>query len=217
MNDHVTLLLSDFKFNSSASQYIPEITESELESSIMEYLETGGGDFGELQAGPQVFFASTRAKAEGEEDWADGRIWIDASCPSRAMYGEETKACFGAELQRPKSMGNVKLNVSAYLAGVTDFVQLADIDFNGFSVASDLDVILEAIELIFKVVEETKAFQSLGAEYTGTPVAGCEQFLFKSREYWTCYTQQLGTTAIHMVGTCAMGNGLTSVTDSKMR
>ncbi|XP_021956369.1 glucose dehydrogenase [FAD, quinone] [Folsomia candida] len=216
--DHIHVFFGSFSFNSSAIPYLPFVPEEDLEAALTEYLETGLGEFGELQESPQAFFSSSRAVAEGEGHWPDGRISIDVACPISFSAEESlTKVCFVSELDRPKSRGSVTLNSSAFLSGSTDFVQLANVDFNGLGIPSDLDVILDGIELIFKVVEETESFASLGARYDGTQIQGCEEYLFRSREYWACYTQQLVTTAIHMVGTCGMGSEASSVTDSKLR
>ncbi|OXA44846.1 Oxygen-dependent choline dehydrogenase [Folsomia candida] len=199
--DHVFLYLGPYSFNSSAAPFLPRIREEDLEEALTTYLNTGFGEFGELQEGPQVFYVSSRAVAEGQGTWPDARINLDAACPMIMDDDVESQACFFFELDRPKSRGSVSLNTDAYVSGVTNFVELADIDFNGFR-----------IDLVSDIIE-TRAFQSMGASYAGTPISGCTGVPFLSREYWVCYINQLSTTAIHMVGTCAMG----AVTDSKLR
>ncbi|XP_035700550.1 oxygen-dependent choline dehydrogenase [Folsomia candida] len=141
--DHVFLYLGPITFNSSAAPYLPRIREEDLEDSLKAYLETGVGEFGELQEGPQVFYASRRAVSDGQGRWSDVQIVFDAACPMSMDDEVESQACFSYYLNRPKSRGRVSLNTSAYVAGVTDFVKLAEIDFNGFSDPSDMGVLVE--------------------------------------------------------------------------
>lgn len=230
-------MISDFKFNSSADAYIPRIPESELETEITRYHETGEGPLGELQEGPQLLFASTRAIQAGQADWADGKVAIDPACPLVVNDDQETRACFFVEIGRPRSKGTLKLNTTAYLDGSTNFVDLAVIDFKGLSDESDMDVFLEGtqrmimpqwpcnerlnflsgVDLAFRFANSS-ALRSLGMEYVGTPIPACASFPFMSQEYWRCFAQQGAKTGIHIVGTCAAGpNGPGSVVDSKFR
>lgn len=86
---------------------------------------------------------SSRAVAEGQGTWPDARINLDAACPMIMDDDVESQACFFFELDRPKSRGSVSLNTDAYVSGVTNFVELADIDFNGFSDPTDLELLIE--------------------------------------------------------------------------
>ncbi|XP_021952941.2 choline dehydrogenase, mitochondrial [Folsomia candida] len=214
LNDHIWFMIQSFKFNASASPYIPRILEEDLEAAFTTYLETGEGVLGQVEAGPQAFHASSRAIVEGEPAWSDVRITLTTMCPlSFSDDVDSWTACYHMELDRMKSRGSVSLNTTAYLDGVRDVTKLVLIDFKAFDVASDLDVALDGIDLVFRIMEETSAFQSLGTTFAGTAINGCTHLPFRSREYWACHVQQVATTAIHSVGTCSMG----AVTDSKLR
>jgi len=214
MYDHIFFSTYPYTFNASGIPYLDRVSEEELESALQTFLETGVGLFGDLQEGPQVLFASSRAASDGEGNWSDVAIMVDMSCPNNVPMDDEVEgtACFHFHLNRPKSKGSVSLNTTAYKEGETKFRNLAVIDFNGFSDPSDMDPLVEAIEFSFDILG-TDAFASMGASYSAGPIPGCTGVPFLSREYWVCYVNHMANTAIHMVGTCAMG----SVTDSRFR
>lgn len=142
--EHIYTIIPDFTYNASAAPYIPRIPEDQLESAFTTYLETGVGEFSQV-VGPQAFISSSRAIAEGEGNWPDIRINFIPGCPISLDDEVETKGCAIVELERPKSVGTVSLNVTAYLAGVTDFDGLSEIDINAFSDPSDMDVFLDGM------------------------------------------------------------------------
>jgi hypothetical protein len=73
------------------------------------------------------------------------------------------------------------------------------------------------MKISLKIIEETNAFKEIGASYDGTSDPACTQFQFRSDDYWRCHIMQRSESAIHMVGSCSMGVGMNSVTDSKFK
>lgn len=70
-------------------------------------------------------------------------------------------------------------------------------------------------------MEDTDAFKRINATYAEIPEEACDEFEYRSDEYWKCYIQQNTVSWIHMVGSCRMGpdsdTSNDSVVDSKFR
>jgi len=51
------------------------------------------------------------------------------------------------------------------------------------------------------------------------PYPGCEEFIFRSDEYWECYIKSTLRNYAHSIGTCRMGrlDDERSIVDSKLR
>ncbi|ODM95746.1 Oxygen-dependent choline dehydrogenase [Orchesella cincta] len=215
MTDHFYLTIHPINYNASIIPYVPRMPEgADFEEMLQKYHETGEGILGHLQQGPQALVVSSRAKADGEEDWPDYQIGYMPMCP--APSGDEIPtSCIYVSLGRPKSVGTVRLNTTAYKEGIrSDLIKLAIIDFKMFEGegASDVDVLLEGIDLMFKIINST-TLQKFGATYGGEPHPSCGEYEFLSREYWRCVVGQSIYADYHSVGTCALG----SVVDSKFR
>ena len=70
------------------------------------------------------------------------------------------------------------------------------------------------------ILETTTAFKKLGAHLIPEPFPGCENEIFRSREYWECYIRHTTDGTYHIVSTCRMGGGPSdknSVVDSRLR
>ncbi|CAL8130358.1 unnamed protein product [Orchesella dallaii] len=216
LGDHLMFTISPIEYNSSdIVPYIPTMPqEQEFEEMIKQYQETGEGILGHLQEGPQALIVSTRAKQEGEGDWPDLQIAYDPMCPAADSDTLPT-SCMFIYFGRPKFRGSLTLNTTAYREGErTDDTKLALIDFGIFEGESstDVDVLLEAIDIVFTILNST-TLQRFGAVYKGEPHPACGAHEFLSREYWRCVITQRIITAYHSTGTCSLG----SVVDSKFR
>ncbi|ODM86677.1 Glucose dehydrogenase [FAD, quinone], partial [Orchesella cincta] len=86
---------------------------------------------------------------------------------------------------RPKSRGTLRLNATAYKSGVrSDDVKLALIDFKIFEGkgATDMDVLLEGVDFMFKLLNST-TMQKYGAVYREDHHPACKEFEFFSRKF----------------------------------
>ncbi|CAL8130344.1 unnamed protein product [Orchesella dallaii] len=213
--DHLYIMLQNIQYNSSIIPFIPSIPEEQdFEEMLKKYQETGEGILGWLQEGVQSYFVSRRAKADGEGEWPDIQMAYDPMCP--APYGDGMPvSCVHLFCGRPKSKGSMRLNTTAYKEGIrSDDVKLAIIDFGFFEGegSSDMDVLLEAFELSFSMLNTT-TLKKYGTTYMDEAHPACTAHEFLSTEYWRCYITQKVANGYHGVGTCSLG----SVVDSKFR
>lgn len=108
------------------------IRDGDVENELNKYHESGEGILGLQRLGPQAFFVSTRAKEQGETNWPDIRLFLNAYHPDFRPYREDEggeQMSFYVGQNRPKSRGTVKLNATAYKEGIRDDTKLALIDF----------------------------------------------------------------------------------------
>ncbi|CAL8130330.1 unnamed protein product [Orchesella dallaii] len=215
MGDHLLFIIDNINYNNLITPFIPRMPqEQDFETMIQKYQKTGEGILGVLQYGPQAFITSSRAKSEGQGDWPDIQLVYIPMCPA-AEGNDLPTSCMTVFLGRPKFRGTLRLNTTAYKEGErSDNVKLAIIDFGIFEKGSesDMNVMLEGVEVLFKMLNTT-TMQKFGAVYQGTPHPACGAKTFMSREYWRCAIMQVMHTSFHTVGTCSMG----SVVDSKFR
>lgn len=75
------------------------------------------------------------------------------------------------------------------------------------------------IKFGLRIVEETKPFQNLGAEYVDSIPDLCKHRKFRSDAYWTCYVEQTSVSGFHIMGTAKMSlpTDPWGVVDSKLR
>lgn len=228
LNEHPSILLSPFYVNDSS--LFPRIHPDDTEKLIEDYRQ-GKGLLTLLTEGPQCFKASSRA----ESGWSN--LWITMASQIRTAQVPQVVRFFVVN-GRPKSRGSVTLDTELYKAGIKDDVQLALIDLALLTESDDVEDMLEgnfrsplwkfipynssflfsAIKLVFQIVEDTKAFQSLNMTYGAEHEPACLQFEFRSDEYWKCVLFENVTPWIHLCGTCGMGRDESdSVLDSKLR
>ncbi|XP_037814917.1 glucose dehydrogenase [FAD, quinone]-like [Lucilia sericata] len=101
-----------------------------------------------------------------------------------------------AILAHPKSVGDLTLKSSSSQ-------EPPIINANYFSAEEDIEVLLRAMEYVMKL-ERTQAFQDKQAEIIHIPIEECDQFEFKSPQYWRCYFKYFSTTCYHPTGTVKM-------------
>ena len=61
--------------------------------------------------------------------------------------------------------------------------------------------------------------REIGAQIDQAQVSFCAERVFRSDEFWECYTRHLAVSAYHQSGTCKMGteNDKTAVVDPQLR
>ncbi|CAG7731190.1 unnamed protein product, partial [Allacma fusca] len=84
---------------------------------------------------------------------------------------------------RPKSRGKV-------LLGSKNPRDPPVIDPNYLSEKDDVEIIKEGMKKAVHMVENTKAFQSIGAKLSDTPFPSCAHLEFRSDPYWECYIRE---------------------------
>jgi choline dehydrogenase-like flavoprotein len=70
---------------------------------------------------------------------------------------------------------------------------------NFYSNRDDMIVLREGIKLALQV-GESRAFKKFGARFHSVPFPGCEQFKFRSDEYWECCIHRMASSLQHQVG-----------------
>ena len=140
--------------------------------------------------------------------------------PANNQQEQSHQISFFVALTRVRSAGSLSFNTTRYLAGVRDSAKLAVPDYNLFQDPSDVDVLLEGIKIVLKIVENTTAFQGIGASLSPTPNPVCQHIKFRSDDYWKCIIAQLSITLLNGGGPCRMGTGhgdREAVVDSQLR
>ncbi|XP_037814919.1 glucose dehydrogenase [FAD, quinone]-like [Lucilia sericata] len=102
-----------------------------------------------------------------------------------------------AVLAHPKSLGNITLKSSSPL-------EPPIINANYLSAPEDAEVLLKGMEYIMSL-EQTQAFRQKQAEILHIPLKECDQYEFKSQQYWRCYFTYFSSTCYHHVGSVKMG------------
>lgn len=100
-------------------------------------------------------------------------------------------------LLRPKSRGRIMLKDNKPLNKPLIF-------HNYLQDSDDLETLLKGVKLSVDL-SETEAFQKFGSKLHDIPVPGCEQFAFRSDDYWRCFIKYLTCSMFHVSGTCKMG------------
>ncbi|OXA42500.1 uncharacterized protein LOC110859481 [Folsomia candida] len=209
--DHVMLVLT-FRRNDGSYR------DPDFEQELHKFQDNPRKHDGYLthQRRTQAFAVSSRAKTDNEGDWGDLQVqMIDQPFIAENPGG----AVWECSLSRPKSVGQFVFNTTAYLAGQTANGQLGNSNFKYFSDPTDMDALIEGINLAIKIMEGTEAFK--GNNYTldesFIPPA-CLEFPRRSPDLWKCVLKRLGTTQWHWSRTCKMGkeNDPMAVVNSKM-
>ncbi|XP_037814904.1 glucose dehydrogenase [FAD, quinone]-like [Lucilia sericata] len=102
-----------------------------------------------------------------------------------------------AVLSHPKSWGDLTLKSSSPQDPPI-------IRANYLTAPEDVEVLLRGMDYITKM-EQTEAFKDKQVKILQIPIAECDQFQFKSPEYWRCYFTYFSSTCYHPVGTIKMG------------
>lgn len=71
---------------------------------------------------------------------------------------------------------------------------------------TDLEDNIYALKYSVKLIEETQAFKDVAAKLNPIPYPNCEQYIFKSDDYWACLSKHLTNTYHHQCSTCRMGD-----------
>ncbi|CAL8117151.1 unnamed protein product [Orchesella dallaii] len=102
----------------------------------------------------------------------------------------------------------------------TDPFEKPILDPKYLSHPDDVQILIDGLNFTVNMVENTKAFQKIGARLADRHFPGCEKFKLKSAQYYECYIRQFTLTLYHQSGTCSMGKGPedpNAVVDSKLR
>ncbi|XP_055912548.1 glucose dehydrogenase [FAD, quinone]-like [Eupeodes corollae] len=131
-------------------------------------------------------------------------IWFDAIRLSdrvaqsiRRVFENEHIMIVYVKLLRPKSRGILRLKSS----NPNDSMKIFS---NYFDHPDDVDTLLRGIGFQM-LLEQTLAYREQEAEIVQFDLPECNQFAFKSEEYWKCYMKFMTTTLYHFVGTVKMG------------
>lgn len=87
---------------------------------------------------------------------------------------------------------------------------------NFYSNKDDMLILREGIKIALQV-GESQAFQRFGSKFHDVPFVGCENYRFRSDEYWNCCIRRIGSSLQHQVGTCKMGVDSDAVVDPELR
>ncbi|KAJ6644321.1 Glucose dehydrogenase [FAD, quinone] [Pseudolycoriella hygida] len=215
--DHGAVILH-FTAKNPNTTLLQQLAEEDVETEIMKYQETKRRGFmTRMDVGPQAFIVSSRAERNSERYWPDLQI-VFVQYP---VIGKNQPQPLSLQiiLNRMKSSGEIGFNTTAYLNGARDDLNLALIDFKLFSEPTDVEALIEGIQLGLRIMETTTPFRKMNVEYTETPPERCRSVPFRSQEYWRCYVSQRGYSWLHIVGTCSMGRKTDpmAVVDSKLR
>ncbi|XP_065363241.1 glucose dehydrogenase [FAD, quinone]-like [Calliphora vicina] len=102
-----------------------------------------------------------------------------------------------AVLAHPKSMGDITLKS-------TSPQDPPIINANYLSAQEDVEVLLRGMEYLMSL-EQTQAFREKQVEILQIPIKECDQFEFKTEQYWRCYFTYFSTTCYHPAGSVKMG------------
>ena len=101
-------------------------------------------------------------------------------------------------LMRPRSKGRVMLRDRNPLRKPLVY-------HNYFQYPEDLDTLVDGVLESIRLAK-TPAFQRYGSRLHDTPVPGCRQHPFGSRDYWRCHIRHFPFTIYHLSGACVQGN-----------
>ena len=81
-----------------------------------------------------------------------------------------------------------------------------------------MDTLIRGIKILTSFLD-TKSFKEHEGKLVKIPFEDCDQFEYRSDDYWKCYISHMATTVYHPVGTCKMGpdTDKNAVVDSELR
>lgn len=112
-------------------------------------------------------------------------------------------------LMKPKSRGRISLKSK-------NPFHWPHLRPNFYSNRDDMLVLREGIKIALQV-GESRAFSKFGVKFHDVPYLGCEQYKFRSDDYWECCIRKIASSLQHQVGTCKMGVDQESVVDPELR
>jgi choline dehydrogenase-like flavoprotein len=112
-------------------------------------------------------------------------------------------------LMKPKSRGRISLKSK-------NPFHWPHLRPNFYSNKDDLLILREGIKVALQV-GESKAFRKFGAKFHSVPFVGCEDYQFRSDDYWDCCIRRIASSLQHQVGTCKMGVDQDAVVDPELR
>lgn len=114
-------------------------------------------------------------------------------------------------LLNPKSVGKIELNSNSGIDPPKIFA-------NYFDHGNDMATMLRGVKQQVAMTE-TKSYRKHEGKFLHLPISVCDQFAFKSDDYFRCYIQHFSWTLYHAVGTSKMGpdTDLEAVVDHRLR
>lgn len=114
-------------------------------------------------------------------------------------------------LLRPKSLGNIRLKSNNYQDSPKIFA-------NYFDDPEDVKTLLRGLKYQLKF-DKTNSFKANDAELLAPNLPECNEFEFKSDDYFECYIKYMASTVYHPSGTAKMGptSDNTAVVDDRLR
>lgn len=201
--DHTTVALK-FRVNNPNTTIFPILDDDQVEQELINFhnFPIRSGHFTKEGKGPQAFIVSSRAKYNGELNWPD--IQIVFSQGRAIQRGEVQTIRLFPVLTRPKSVGEIWFNSTAFKNGERNDTKLAMIDHRSLTEKSDSNVLLEGIKLAMQIVQNTTTFQEMETVYDDTGPEECSHLVFQSDEYWQCFIKERSWSYQHYTGTCKM-------------
>ncbi|CAG7820916.1 unnamed protein product [Allacma fusca] len=230
LQDHISVLLGPFLMTEPKSILIDrDVTPR----AFLQYLTAKQGPLTSSGLQAVGIVSSSHAKENGEAHWPDVvsqlttfgiHKWFPTQIAHYTALKEQISWKFWGPYRgedafhivinvgRPLSKGSMRLNSP-------NPYDKTWIDPQYYQDYTDVTRTIEAIKMNLKLVEETDAFQSVGARLAPTSFPGCEQHLFRSDQYWECYIRHMSISLHHIVGTAAMGKkgNRNAVVDPQLR
>lgn len=227
VQDHISVYLGPFILDKPVSMLLDRDVNTQ---TLEEFMKLGTGPVSNSGVEATGLVSTKYAKEDGKGDWPDihfillgtgiyQRMDTDFS---HAFHVDENKLrkyfahAKGKDsfqiivsLARPRQRGEMVLKSS------NPFDEML-IDPKYLHDKRDADVLVEGIKMAVNLVENSTAFQSVGARFTDEKFPGCEHLTMRTDEYWECFARHYSITLHHIVGSCSMGRN-DSVVDSRLR
>ncbi|XP_068230866.1 glucose dehydrogenase [FAD, quinone]-like [Palaemon carinicauda] len=195
---------------------IPNPLSQLTPNTIRQYAKNRQGPLSQIPA--EVPSSWVNVGGGADPLWPDIQMFFNALLPTSdfgilypSLYNLERKSflnylngLIGQEgysirpvLVRPKSRGTIQLRSNNPRDSPL-------IDPNYLSHPDDVRTLVEGVKLAV-VLGNTSAFaRNYYPKFYDKPLPECANNKFASDEYWTCYVRHLGTTFLHLAGTCKM-------------
>ena len=228
LQDHISTYLGPFFVNEGASFLLDRDVRLQ---DLRNYFSAGTGPMTSSGVHAMGFFATDKAKSEGDGHWPDiqliysglsaykyfPRDFAHAFHVKQDIYEKYYAHAVGKDsfliivsLARPAQSGEIVLKSK----NPTDEPL---IDPRYLQNADDVQRLVQGVKKTVQLVETTPSFRKVNATFTQESFPGCENVEFRSDEYWECFVRHLSITLHHIVGTCAMGGSDEAVVDPELR